>query len=114
VIESEGDKFYLQPIAMQPIRQPPNLPPGVLPEPTADISPAVARFSDAKKPACFVLLSTPPTSCYSAPPGAVGAAGEANASAAKKMSHFFAVKDLDWWERRCLGCLSPNTSMETP
>jgi hypothetical protein len=29
-------------------------------------------------------------------PGAVGAAGEANASAAEKMSHFFAVKDLDW------------------
>jgi len=36
------------------------------PEPTADISPAVARFSYAKKPACFVLLSTPPTSCYGA------------------------------------------------
>jgi len=37
-----------------------------------------------EKTACSVLLSTPPTSCYGGPPGAVGAAGEANASAAKK------------------------------
>ena len=66
--------------SLQPIRQPPNLPPGT----PADISPEGARFSYAKKPACFVLLSTPPTSCYGAPPGAVGAAGEANASAEKK------------------------------